>query len=220
MNIKQQLVLPTTFVAFLLIMTSSSINGQEPYRLPPADVTTIIDAAPAPAVSMSPDGSWMLLIERDAMPSIDDVSRRMLRLAGTRIDPVANSRFRTGFSKSISIRKTKGGEVTAIPLPDGAKLAGASWSHRSNAFAVTVVTDSGSQLWVASTGNPTDLKKVVGDLSTVTTGHSWMPDGKSILCNVVPSDRGQEPEPPTAPAGPNVQESSGNESPTRTSRIC
>jgi dipeptidyl aminopeptidase/acylaminoacyl peptidase len=53
-------------------------------------------------------------------------------------------------------------------------------------------------------------------LNSVLTGFSWMPDGKSILCCLVPAGRGDEPPAPTVPTGPNVQETSGNSSPTRT----
>jgi dipeptidyl aminopeptidase/acylaminoacyl peptidase len=43
-----------------------------------------------------------------------------------------------------------------------------------------------------------------------------MPDGKRILCALVPENRGPEPTAPAAPLGPNIQESYGNKSPTRT----
>ena len=43
------------------------------YKLPPQAVVDIIDAAPAPGISFSPDREWMLLVDRDAMPDIGDV---------------------------------------------------------------------------------------------------------------------------------------------------
>ena len=47
------------------------------YQLPPQNVVDIIDAPPEPAVSFSPDTQWMLMMDRDAMPGIEDISRRM-----------------------------------------------------------------------------------------------------------------------------------------------
>ena len=88
----------------------------------------ILDAAPEPTVSFSPDTQWMLLMDRDAMPGIDDVSRRMLRLAGLRIDPDANGQFQTSFYKALSIRARDSKGVTRLPLPDEAKLSRSSWS--------------------------------------------------------------------------------------------
>ena len=204
-------------IAVLMItMSFESTFAQESYRLPPQEVVDIIDAKPEPAVSLSPDGNWMLLIERNAMPGIEDLSRRMLRLAGLRIDPVANSRFQTGFYTGISLRKRDDNNTTEIPVPDNAKLSGVSWSHDSKTIMFTVVTDNGSQLWMTTTDNPGDTKMLTDRLSSVLGGAAIMPDGQSVVCMLVPESRGAEPAAPVKPIGPNIQETSGNKSPTRT----
>ena len=92
-----------------------SLHGQQGYQLPAQEVVDIIDAAPAPGVSLSPDRRWMLLIDRPAMPSIKDVSRRMLRLAGMRIDPAANGRFQTSYSTGLSLRARDGVAKSLVP---------------------------------------------------------------------------------------------------------
>lgn len=193
-----------------------NLVGQEVYRKPPQKVVDIIDALPVPSVSFSPDRQWMLLMDRPAMPSIEDLSRRMLRLAGMRVDPAANSRFSTRFYSGISLRAIDGDQTVDIPVPEGAKISGINWSHHSNCFAFTTVTDDGQQLWIARVKSPAQPIQVTDRLSTVTGGFYWMPDGLSILCQLVPEDRGPEPEASRTPVGPNIQESSGNTSPTRT----
>lgn len=195
---------------------SGVVVAESGYQLPPEEVVDIVDAPPTPSVSLSPDGEWMLFLTRDAMPSLEDISRRMLRLAGIRIDPEANSQFQTIFYRGIDLRKTMGGEEIKIPVPAGGKVAGSSWSQDSKRFAYYVVTDEGTQLWVASVDRPQKPQLMTSRLSTVLGGIQWMPDGKSILCQLVPEQRGEEPASPSVPAGPNVQESSGNTSPTRT----
>ena len=192
------------------------LTAQTGYQLPPASVVNIIDADPVPGVRISPDGQWILQGERSAMPSIADLSRRMLRLAGMRIDPVANGPFTTFFTRSVALRKIEGGTPVLVELPADAQIADINWSHRSNAFLITTVSTSGSKLWAVSVMAPSDPKLVVDDLHRVTTGISWMPDGQSVICSVVPAGRGVEPAEPAAPTGPNVQESSGQETPTRT----
>ncbi|MEM7557743.1 MAG: prolyl oligopeptidase family serine peptidase [Planctomycetota bacterium] len=194
----------------------SRLFGQSNYQEPPQAVVDIIDAKPVPSVSFSPDRQWMLMVGRSAMPSIGDLSRRMLRLAGMRIDPVASSRFSTRFYSSLSLRAVVGEAAIEVPMPEGVKIGGVSWSHHSNYFAFTTVTDKGQQLWVASTNAPSKPTMVTDRLSTVTGGFDWMPDGKSILCQLVPAERGDEPKSGTVPTGPNIQASSGNTSPTRT----
>ncbi|MFK7738549.1 MAG: alpha/beta hydrolase family protein [Pirellulaceae bacterium] len=205
--------------AFLFLgsgIATPRLLAQSSYEEPPQAVVDIIDAKPVPSVSFSPDRQWMLMIGRSAMPSIEDLSRRMLRLAGMRIDPVANSRFSTRFYSSLALRAVDGETAIEIPIPDDVRVSGVSWSHHSNYFAITTVTEEGQQVWVVSIDAPSEPKMVTDRLSTVMGRFDWMPDGESILCQLVPSDRGAEPESSTAPTGPNVQESSGNTSPTRT----
>ena len=109
------------------------------------------------------------------MPRIEDVSRRMLRLAGMRIDPAANGPFRTSYNNGLSYIRNDDQQIRhRIELPPGGKLVTFSWSHDSSAFAYSVVTDRGTQLWAAPIGQiPV---KVAEQLSTVTGGFSWMPD--------------------------------------------
>ncbi len=195
---------------------SPGIYAQQAYRLPPKAVVDIIDAAPVPDVSLSPDRNWMLMIERDAMPGIEDVSRRVLRLAGMRIDPVANGPFATGFDRAISIRARDGGESVTVPLPNDAKISSTRWSHRNDWLAFSTVTASGQQLWIVSVDDPMHPRMLTDQLSTVMGGYDWTPNGKSILCQTVPASRGAEPTMSMVPPGPNIQESIGNASPTRT----
>ena len=197
-------------------MTSNGLHGQQSYREPPKEVIDIVDAQPEPAVSISPDREWMVMLDRKAMPSIEAVSRRMLRLAGMRIDPAANGPFRTSFLHGLSIRPLKSDKPVVVPLEKGSKLSRVSWSHDSKSIAFVTVNDEGSQLWFTSVENPASPKLLVKNLSTVTGGISWLPDAKHIQCFMVPEGRGDEPTGNTTPTGPNIQESSGNTSPTRT----
>lgn len=199
------------------IMLSVS-SGQETYRLPPQSIVDVIDARPEPGVTFSPDGQWMLLVERNALPSIADLSRRWLGLAGMRIDPLANAPFRTDFSSGLLIQRTgAAGAPARIELPANLGISNISWSHRSNALAVAILTETGSELCLISISPdaPPRIRKVAG-LSTVFGFVDWHPSGDRLLCRTIPPERGPEPVASPVPAGPNVQESLGNVSPTRT----
>ncbi len=195
---------------------ATRIHGDDGYLQPPGNVVDILDADPTPQISSSPDGKWILMVQRPAMPSIADLSRRMLRLAGMRIDPVANGRFTGGYDRSVSLRPLSGGDPVQVPLPADQKIADVSWSHRSNFFTVTTVSDAGSQLWLVSVETPTMPKCVVTNLHSLTMGIEWLPDGQAFVCGTVPANRGAEPQAPRVPSGPNIQESEGLESPVRT----
>ena len=169
-------------------------RGQDSgYQLPPQEVVDIITARPAPSISLSPNAEWMLVIERPAMPGIEDVSRRMLQLAGMRIDPAANGPFQTSFNEGLLLRARDAKDSLRIPLPENAKLGGTSWCHDSQKFVFTLVTPKGQQLWFASVDSPQEPRMLTDRLSTVTGGFSWMPDTEHVLCKVVPKDRGDEP---------------------------
>ena len=208
--------LSTALLVLFMNSPQYSAHGQQTYQQPPQEVVDIIDATPAPAVSFSPDREWILMIDRPSMPGIEDLSRRMLRLAGMRIDPSANSPFSTSFYTGLNLRKLRGGATVKVPLPEGAKISGVAWSHLSDRFAFSLVTDQGQQLWTASIKDPTHPVLLTDRLSTVMDSFEWLPDGDSIICQLVPEGRPSEPLADRKPMGPNIQESSGNKSPTRT----
>jgi dipeptidyl aminopeptidase/acylaminoacyl peptidase len=186
------------------------------YKLPPQNVVDIIDAKPVPGVSISPDRNWLLLIDRSSMPTIEDLSRRWVKLAGMRIDPVSHSRFTTSFDRGVSVRPLKGGEAIRVALPEGVKITEISWSHKSDHFVVACAEARGQQLWLVSVKDPAHPKLLTDRLTTVLAGIDWMPDGQAVVCQLIPSTLGEEPPPPPAPSGPGIQESFGNMSPVRT----
>lgn len=215
---KKRFLLPIVLLVSIMntALTPSAVVGQQTYRLPPQEVVDIVDAAPVPRVGISPDRNWILLLERNALPSIADLSRRKLRLAGRRIDPAANAPFTTGFYRGVALRPRAGEDPVSVPLPAGARISDVSWSHHSDRFALSTITDEGQQLWVVDVEDPTNPRMLTDRLSTVMGGFSWMPDGNALLCQTVPEDRGPEPSRNPVPVGPNIQESTGNMSPTRT----
>jgi dipeptidyl aminopeptidase/acylaminoacyl peptidase len=204
-------------ILFLTSFAAVSAVAQEGYRLPPPEVVAIADAPQPPSVGFSPDRKWMTFSETAPMPSIQDVSRRMLRIGGMRIDPVANSSFRNQFPHSLSIRATFGDAMTKVDLPAGARLAGLRWSHDSKRLAYALATANGTELWVLDPAHPGASKRVAEHInSTMGPGFAWAPDSAWILCTLVPEGRGAEPPAPKTPTGPNIQETSGNKSPVRT----
>ena len=60
------------------------------YLTPPAEIVDILDAPPTPQALVSPSRDTVALLARPAMPSIAEVARPMLRLAGFRLNPRTN----------------------------------------------------------------------------------------------------------------------------------
>ena len=220
LSMKSKCIFSCLILIFSSLIVEELVAQQSGYQLPPKAIVDIVDAKPTPFVSLSPDAEWMLMVDRDAMPDIADVSRRMLQLAGIRIDPASNGRFQTSYLRGITLRNRSAdpsgiqNEEThfKIPMPENPKVSSISWSHNSKNFAFVLVTDKGQQLWVSSVETPKAPKMLTDRLNTVMGGFSWMPDGKSIVCRLVPEERGAEPETSNVPTGPNIQESYGNKS--------
>lgn len=221
----QRIIYRITLIGMALLMTvadGAKAYSQATYALPPKDIVDIIDVKPDPALFWSSDTQWAVLADRDSMPDVADLARRMLSLAGLRIDPVANGRFQTDFYRGLTLRDRSGQTSIPIPLPADAKVGSVSWSHRSTGFVFTLITEHGTELWYVAVPPLNQPKRTLQPqrltdrLSTVLQGLDWMPDGERIVCCEVPDSRGPEPTAPTVPFGPSIQESTGTKAPART----
>ena len=200
----------TSLVAFSLALQGDG------YRLPPASVVDIVDAAPTPSASISPDMAHMLLVERPSLPSIAEVARPWIGLAGRRIDPANNGPQSLYTSSGIVLRDLAGEAVRPVELPEGARINSPDWSHTSRHFAFTVVGDDRIDLWVGDVESGEARPVATGVNGIVGGGFQWMPDGAHLLVHLVPEERGGAPEEPRVPTGPAVMETAGEKSPVRT----
>lgn len=188
------------------------------YLLPPPEVVEILDAAPAPTVDLSPDGQWALLIERPAMPSIEEVARPMERLAGMRIDPVARARYVTGYSSGLVLRKV-GAPVDGsrdVRVPVKGKLSRVMWAPDSRHFAFTTVDGEAHNLFWTHVDDPTRQDQVADRLNTLFISPRFVAGGRGMLYAVTAPDHLGEPELAAMPLAPAVQETGGETTPTRT----
>ncbi|GMV26594.1 MAG: hypothetical protein AMXMBFR58_26250 [Phycisphaerae bacterium] len=190
------------------------------YRLPPEDIRRVLDTPLTPQVSLSPDHKTMLFLERPNLPPISDLAAPMLRLAGSRLNPVTNAPHGPRRYTGYSIRSAWAGAdapARRLELPADANLSGPSWSADGRWFAFTNIVATGSELWVgdAATGS---VRRLTDATVNAAAGASarWMPDQRTLLVRFIPKGRGPMPEAPTVPTGPVVQDAGGAEAPVRT----
>ena len=112
-------------------------SSEEGYRTPPAEITDIVTRAPAPRVSLSPDKTTMLLMEREALPPVADLARPMEKLAGLRLDASINDRHGTRAYVGLTLQDIATGETRAIDLPENADIADITWSIDGSKIAFT-----------------------------------------------------------------------------------
>ncbi len=198
-------------------LTAQSAGG---YQTPPKAIADLIDAAPTPGISLSPDHQWMLQMERPSLPSIEEVAQEELRLAGIRINPRTNGASRSSYYTGLMLRsmQSKKFEPTAISgLPENARIENVSWSPDGSTIAFLNTVADGIELWAVEvkTGRARRLTgAVVND--ALRSPYTWFSDGKTLIYKQIPSTRGPIPQKPGVPAGPTIQANDGVAAPVRT----
>jgi dipeptidyl aminopeptidase/acylaminoacyl peptidase len=188
------------------------------YQLPPDRLVKFVDAAPTPAVSISPDGSWMIIMERPGLPSIAEIARPELRLAGLRINPRTNGPSRgshiTGL-KLLSLEDNLEYEVSG--LPEAPRISRVAWSPDGGSVAFCRTQEDGIELWVLDLETKHAGRLTGPDINDVTgSTYEWHPDSRSLIYKSIDNSRVSPPAPSRVPVGPVVQENTGRKSPVRT----
>jgi dipeptidyl aminopeptidase/acylaminoacyl peptidase len=207
---------PPVFVA-LAVLVPAAAPAQDPYQRPPAPILRILDAEPAPLVQLSPDRAWLLLMDRPALPHIEEVAAPELRLAGDRIDPRNDDRSRAPVFKGLRLRSVDGVVERQIETPLDARIGEAWWSPDSRQVAFTVVGENAVTLWLADVKGGAARRLTEARLSGAAGAPcAWVSPLAGLVCRLVPAGRGAAPAAPATPRGPLVQESTGKPAPNRT----
>ena len=198
---------------FILIATffCFQLNAQDAieYKTPPAAIMNLATAKPSPGVSINDKGDWMLIIERSAMPTVEDLAQPELRIAGLRINPNNFSPSRTSNAVGLSVKEIKTGQDFQISgLPSNLKAGNFQWSPNDDKIAFTQTNADNIDLYVidlktkqATKTNQTPLNIVIDDLS-------WF-DNNSILYHATVASAKDAPKKTLTPKGPTVQQNMG-----------
>jgi len=205
-------------LAFVCLAPAAENDSVPRYRLPPGELVEIVDAPQSPWVRISPDRNWMLLMDPVVTPPIEDLAVEEEGLAGLRIDTGRNAPARQWYFESAELRSIDGESVGELQgIPEGSRLTRPEWSPDGTALLLVRMTPSGGELWLVDSATAR-ATRLTGPALSLAAGEYpvWAPDGESILCCMVPGQRGEAPEPSRVPAGPVVRESRGTSAPART----
>ena len=214
MNNKQSLLL---LLIFLLLTITA--GAQDRYMVPSQELVDLVDGARNPSLSLSPDRSAILLQHVPSLPSIEELAQPELRLAGIRINPNTNGPSRPGYFTGFTLRNLETGTDRDIEgLPANARITNVSWSPDSRYIAFLLTTDNSLELWIANAGYATARKLLNQGVNNTYYGSpfSWLQDSNSLIVQLVPENRGDEPVQRMVPAGPVIQENIGEARPART----
>jgi dipeptidyl aminopeptidase/acylaminoacyl peptidase len=213
------LAVPFFVTALATLSVADPIAAQEPYRTPSPGLAALVDAPPTPAVVIAPDRTRMAVLEQPGLPSIEEVAREELRLAGLRIDPSNNGPSRARFSTAIRFQSTRGGAATDVTgLPADPRIRNARWSPDGATLAFTIDRPDRVEAWVADAGTGRARRLVDGAVNDAFYGSAldWLPDGSGLVLRLVPSDRPPLPPEDMVPPGPVIQDADGEEAAART----
>src|SRR5688572_20533017 len=105
-----------------LLFTSLFLAAQDnaSYKTPPKDIVDMLLVKPTPNISIDDKGEWMLFYEFNSYPSVEELARPELRIAGLRINPANFSPSRTNFINNIYLKNIVTGKeykITGLPSP-------------------------------------------------------------------------------------------------------
>ncbi len=98
------------FLLLLAALATALCADNFPYQQPPREIRDVLNAPPTPAISVSPQRDYAILLQAVRYPPIAQVAQPFLPLAGLRVDPATNSLHMANYYVSLTIKKLPGGE--------------------------------------------------------------------------------------------------------------
>src|SRR5688572_17341470 len=138
-------------IVYLILFLSTTLFAQEnlTYQRPPEEIAKLLEAPLTPFVTFSPDKQWMLLLERSDFPTIEQLSRPELRIAGLRLNPDNFGPTRTNYTIGLKAKRISDGQEIEIKnLPSPLLLSGLSFSPDSKKIAFLQNNPTQIELWV------------------------------------------------------------------------
>ncbi len=203
------------FFLFLLI-SSAKLLAQDGYKTPPKEIIDLVLVKPTPNVSVDDKAEWMLFTQSNSYPSIEELARPELRIAGLRINPNNFAPSRQTFINDLwfkNLSSNKEFKISGLPSP---LMAGSiSWSPNDKKVAFTHTTSSKVDLYVIDVLTQKATKVNKQPLNTITGGYQWIDDNTLVYRTIVKPLTAAPPR-SAVPTGPTTQENYGKASPRPT----
>jgi len=216
----------TLFILPLVIFCAPEFaRAQDSYQKPPEAVLKILKAPASPKASVGRACDEVLFFTPVRYPSIANLAQPFLRLAGLRINVATNGPHDPQLFSDLVLKNVATGQERKIDLPDGFRFSQPFWSPEGHTIAFTHETSSGVELWILNTRTAKAAPVHGVKLNAALSGSGlndesapchWMAGSKALLCQTIPSERGEIPNAAAVPAGPRVQESFGKAAPVAT----
>lgn len=206
---------------FFLFLLGLNVHAQEnvTFQKPSSEILALADYQRPPAVSLSPDKSWVLLSYRPTYKSLEELGQEELRLAGLRINAKTRIASTENYFYNIRLRSAQDGkEFDIAGLPANALISNVSFSIDSKYIAFTHTNDSGVSLWLVDVANKSAKQLTDYDLNAVLNDpYQWLRNSQGLLISKSPANRpALIDHSKDLPSGPVVSTSGGQISQLRT----
>jgi dipeptidyl aminopeptidase/acylaminoacyl peptidase len=204
------------FIFLLLFVSSVNIFAQDGYKTPPKDIMDLVMVKPTPNVSLDDKAEWMLFSQSNSFPSVEELARPELRIAGLRINPNNFAPSRQTFINDLwfkNLSSNKEFKIAGLPSP---LMAGSiSWSPNDKKIAFTHTTSDRVDLYVIDVATQKATKINKQALNTISGGYQWIDDNTLLYRTIVKPVTAAPPK-SSVPNGPTLQENYGKASPRPT----
>jgi len=208
--------LPIAVSLAVCLSLNASAQDDISYKTPPKDITDMLLVKPTPGVSIDDKGAWILFTESSSYPSVEELAKPELRIAGLRINPNNFAPSRQNYITNLYLKNIATGKTLSISgLPSPLYAGAINWSPDDTKIAFTHTTINRVDLYVINVATQKAVKVNKTALNTVTGSYTWY-DNNSLLYRSTLKPASAAPPKPLAPKGPAVQENYGKASPRPT----
>lgn len=207
----------STILILIAVGLHSHAQGSQGYQRPPEEIAKLVEAPLTPAVTLSPDKSWMALMDRSDYPSIEELSRPELRIAGLRINPDNFGPSRNNFFIGLKFKNLKDmKEYPVAGLPSPLQISNMSFSPDSKKVAFLQTYPDHIELWMVDLQTHS-AKKLTGKKVNAAYANPfvWLPNSNHIIF-LAAVEGSSLPQKTRVPAGPVIEENLGKKAPSRT----
>ena len=202
--------------AFFLLSVTLKAQDDGGYKMPPKDIADMLLAKASPNVSVDDKGEWMLFIETSLYPSVEELARPELKIAGLRINPNNFAPSRQNFVTNLTLRNIASGKDFKITgLPASLAAGNISWSPTDKKIAFTQTTGNRVDLFVIDVATQKAMQVNKTALNVITGGYQWY-DDNTLLYRTIIKPASAAPPKPAMPKGPTTQENYGKATPRPT----
>jgi dipeptidyl aminopeptidase/acylaminoacyl peptidase len=217
--IDMQKICKLPFLAILLTCSFLNLSAQDNtgYQVPPKVIADLLLAPPTPSISVNNSAKYMLVMERNSYPSVEELGQPELKIAGLRINPLNASLTRQTYINRLVVKQIDGDKNMDIKgLPANLSALSPVWNPAENKIAFFNVLSNRVDVYVIDI-TTLSCKKINTSSANLVLGNTliWV-DDNNVLYKANANDPAKVALKPITPKGPTIQENLGKVAPSVT----